>query len=358
MSRLARLVEQLKQAQGTALHISAGAPVRMRVEGRLVRMEVAVLTAEEIEAEMRSLANDALWDRMVDGHPADFPCELGGHRYRARCFMRHGGPTLILRTSANLSSFDELGLPATVKRLAHLRRGLVIIAGPTGSGKSTTVAALLNEIEEGRAKYVATIESPIELTFARQRTSVCQREVGSDTPSFAAGMQSALRQGADVVFTSDIPDEASMTCVLEAVAAGRLVVATVRAAGVVRALERLADRPGRRRAMLNGLAEHLSAVVSLLRLEHADGIRRCVAAEFLVRSRGLVTALREDKLGEVAGIMEQSETMQTMDDALVSMLNRNLIAFETAFGHARDKERIRELRPEARAAARRARRTY
>ncbi len=348
MTRLAALAQQLRDERGTALHITADAPIRMRIEGRLVRMEAATISAAEMKDEIRSLLDDAMWNRVESGQPADFPCELGGERYRARCFMCQGGPTVILRTTANLSCFDELGLPSTVRRLAHLRRGLVLISGPSGSGKSTTVGALFSAIEEGRAKHVTTIECPIETTYAHQRTSISQREVGTHVESFSLGMRAALRQGADVIFASDIPDVTTMALVLEAAAAGTLVVATVRASGVVRAIERLVDHPDRRGAMLNGLAEHLSAVVSLLRLQKADGLGHCVAAELVVRSRGVVAALREDDLPRITNVMQKSESMQTMDDALVDLLERHLIAFEDAYDQARDKPRFQALRPRSR----------
>lgn len=355
MSRLAQLAQKLKQSGGSALHVGADRPIRMRTAQRLTRVDGAPMTATEIETEVRTLAGPGLWERIQGGEPGDFTTTLAGERYHLRCFVRHGGPALVLRTTASLISFDDLGLPATVRRLAHLRRGLVVVAGPTGAGKSTTVAAMLNEIDEGRPKHVATIESPIELTFTQERTSISQREVGTHTESFATGLRAALRQGADVVFASDLPTAETVCLALEIVASGRLVVATVRASGATRAIERLVDHGAKRRAILNGVAEHLSAVVSQRRVQKADGRGHVAAVELLVRSRSIVAALRDDELSKLTSILERSDSMQTMDDALAKLLEQKQIAFEDAYDHARDKARFRNLREGARRVMRRTR---
>lgn len=352
MSRLERMLRQMEEEEGVALHIHVGHPVRVRVKGRLTRMDVPPLTSEELDSELRAITDDAQWEKITAELSSEFLCDVGGRRYRAHCFVHQGGRAIVLRTTAHLTRFAELDLPSTVQRLAHLRRGLVIIAGPTCSGKSTTVGALMNELEGGRPKHVVTIESPIEVTYDHQRTTISQREVGTHTPSFAEGLRAALHQGADVTFTSDVPDATCCELLLEAAASGTLVIATVRASGVVRALEELADRAERRHAMLNGLAEHLSAVISLLRLPRASGLGHCVATELAVRSRALVHALREDDLPSIREVMEASDSMLTMDDALADLLERGVLAFEDAYDHARDKDRFHDLRVAPRRAMR------
>lgn len=343
MSRLQTFLRKMGEQGGSALHVGVDGPPRVRIGNRLVRLEGESLSVSDVEAEIRTLTSAATLERIQRGEPADFPCEVGGVRYRGRCFIRHGGPTLVLRATAHLSAFSKLGLPTMVQRLAHLRRGLVLIAGPTGSGKSTTVGALLNEIETGRPKHVVTLESPIELVYAHQRTTISQREIGKHTATFAAGLSAAIRQRPDAIFVSALPDGESVALALQAAAAGALVVATVRASGVVRALEHLLDAtPLRRQATLNGLAEHLSAALSLLRLQQADGVGHAVAVEILVRNRGIVNALRGDDLGGIPEIMKHADNMRTMDDALVQLLEQKRIGLEDAFDHARDKERFRK----------------
>ncbi len=350
MGSIEALVRTLKDQGGSALHLCASAPPRLRVKGRLLGLSASGPSEEELGAWVRASVGAAVWQRLVGGEAADFPCVVNGDRYRARCFRRLGGMALVLRTTAMLSGFAELGLPSTVERLAHLRRGFVLVAGPTGAGKSTTAAALLRELENGRPKHVVTVESPVEVTYALEQTTISQREVGTHTESFAAGIASALRQSPDVVFVSDFPDGRTLELAFEAAAAGTLVIGTLRASGVVRALEHLLGRaPGRRRATLNALAEHLSAVVSLLRLQSADGRDHCVAAEILLRNRGTVAALREDELAALPQIMARADTMQTMDEALAALLEARRITLEDAYDHARDKQRFRPQRSAPRA---------
>ncbi len=342
MSHLTELIRRMQEGRGKALHVTAGQAPRMRIRDRLQKVEDLVLTSDELEAEVKALAGKQTWAKCLGGEADDFLCEIAGERYRARLFPSHTGPMLVLRSTAEMSSFKHLGLPRTVSRLAHLRRGFVIVAGPTGSGKSTTMGAFLSEIEAGRPKHVVTIESPIELTYVRKKTTISPREVGDHTTSFAAGLRAALRQSPDVIFASDLPDAESVGLALQAAAAGALMVVTVRASGVVRALEHYLElAPDRRRATLNALSEHLSAGVSLLRLQRADGTGHCVAAEILVRSRGVVGALRDDALESIHETMRRAENMQTMDDALAQLVKAKRIALEDAFDHARDKQRFK-----------------
>lgn len=343
MSRLEKYLRMLSEHGASALHVGVDAPPRVRVGGRLVHLDAEGMPLAELEAEIQALTSASTLEGIRRGEPADFPCELGGARYRARCFVRHGGPTLILRATAHLSAFSKLGLPTTVQRLAHLRRGLVLVSGPTGSGKSTTIGALLGELDTGRPKHVVTLESPVELIHVHQRTTISQREVGRHTKSFATGLASAIRQRPDVIFVSDLPDGESVALALEAASAGVLVIATVRASGVVRALERLLDAaPARRQATLHALAEHLSAALSLLRLSQADGAGHVVAVELLVRNRGIVNALRADDLAAIPEIVKEADNMRTMDDALAELVEQKRIALEDAFDHARDKDRFRK----------------
>jgi twitching motility protein PilT len=356
MSRLDELARALRAEQGQTLHVHAGKSVCMRAKGQLVRLQSKPLSADELMETLEALTDARTWDRIQRGLPTDFPCELAGAPFRAHAFWHRGGPALILKATAGLTSFAELGLPRTVERLAHLRRGLVLFTGPTGAGKTTAVNALFKAVEEGRSKHVVTLESPIELTVAARKTSFSRREVGSHIPTFADGLRASLRQGADIVYTSDIPDADALSAVIEVAASGALVVSCVAASSAVRALERLVANVERRPPLLHGLAEHFSAAVSLLRLPCADGIGHCVAAEILLRSRHVVAALHEDRFAALHDVMAGSERMRTMDDALLELLDEGRIAFEDAYAHARDKTRFRELEPRGTRAMRRTRR--
>ena len=340
MSALTTLVRLLREREGSSLIVAAGRRPQARIKGQLHAVADA-LDATVLAAELEAIAGADTIARVLAGEPVDFPCEIDGERMRARCTPSVTGLVLVLRSTAALSAISNLGLPSTVGRLAHLRRGFVVIAGPTGSGKTTTVGAIMNELDAGRPKHVVTIESPIDLTYDENKTAFSQREVGTHTPSFAAGIEAALRMAPDVIFVSDLPDALSAERALEAAAAGALVFVTLKASGVVRALDKIVElSPERRRATLSALAEHLSAAVSLLRVQRADGTGHVVAAEIMLRSRGVVRALREDALPTIVDAMANADNMQTMDDALAQLVKARVIAVEDAYDHARDKRRF------------------
>jgi twitching motility protein PilT len=341
VSALERLVHELLQRDGEALHVVAGS-ASLRVKGKLARAAEPALDGEVLAAAIAALGGEDTVARARGGAPVDFGCELGGEPLRARCFAHVGGLGLVLRRVPRLVAFDDLGLPPAVKRLALLRRGLVLVSGPRGAGKTTTVAALLREIDATRTKHVVVLESPAELDGALPRTVVCQREVGRHVPTFAAGFEAALRQGAEVIFASDLPDADAIARALEAVAAGVLVLATLRASGVVRTIEQLLARaPARTAATRRGIADSLAAAVSLVQVTTADALGRVVAAEVLLRGPGVASALRDRELTSLHKIMQREDGMQTLDDALASLVKRRVISLEEAFDHAREKQRFR-----------------
>jgi twitching motility protein PilT len=345
MERLKRMVNELVSRGGDVLHVGCEASASLRVHGQLARLGEGPLSGAELEAAITALAGEDALERIKAGAPLDFVCELDGERLRARCFARAGGTALVLRRQARFGAFDDLGLPPALKRIAFLRRGFVLVAGPRRSGKTSTVAAMLHEIDASRTKHIVLLEAPLEIDLPLCRSVLSQREIGRHAPTVATAMRAALRQGAEVIFTSHLPDAESVAVALEAAAAGALVFATVRASGVLRAIEKLIDLTGDRAPVTRrGLADNLSAAISLLQLARADGQGRCVAAEVLVRGPGVASALRDGDLGALYPIMQADETMQTMDDALASLAKRRVITLDEAFDHARDKQRFRRPR--------------
>jgi twitching motility protein PilT len=355
MARIDQLLESMKNQRGSVLHVGVGTKPRIRVAGVLRELDNAPsLSNDEVEQMVREIAGAAL----PAGTDADGPGAWTGHgshatldfaydvdhvgRFRVHCYQRHDGSAVVLRAAPDMLTSDELGLPSSVQRLAHLLRGLVIVAGPTGGGKSTTLAAIVDEINNNRVKHVVTVESPIEFVHNDCRSTFSQREVGEHTRDLASGLRAAMRMSPDVLVAGELRDADAADAAFAAAEAGILVLTTVSANGVVRALERLLqvypeDRQPQAR---NHLGEVLGGVVSQLLLPSVDGLSRCLAAEVLVRSRSVAAAVRDGDFSALEPIMQRTESMQTMDDALEQLVKRRRISSDAAYDHARDKTRF------------------
>jgi twitching motility protein PilT len=275
---------------------------------------------------------------------------MSQERFRANYFEQAQGIAAVFRRiPARIKSLDELALPAAIERLAHVNSGLVLVTGPTGSGKSTTLASIVHRINETYDKHVVTIEDPIEFVHSEQRCVFSQREVGTDAPSFAEALRSAMRQDADVILVGELRDLETISLALQAAEMGALVLATLHTSGAAKTIDRIVDVfPGAEQPRIRlSLGDALAAVVSQLLVPTSDGKGRVAATEILFRCQGLANAIREGATPMIRNLIQSGHRagMRSMDDSLLELLASKRITFDEANRKATEKQRFENHRP-------------
>ena len=330
-------LRHLVEVAGSDLHLKAGGPAYVRVDGELTAVDtLPPLTASDTEGFARRLMPADRWDRFEGGAEADFAYALAdGTRFRAAAFSQLGKVGLVLRRlESGGPSFDALGLPASVRKLAEEHRGLVLLTGPTGTGKTTTTAAMIGHINATRPCHILTLEDPIEILHKDLQADVTQREIGQDTSDFATALRAAMRQDPDVIFVGEIRDYETVSAALQAAETGHFVIATLHTTNVAETVTRIIDffPPHQAQQVRVSLAGCLAGVVSQRLLPRIDG-GRIPAVEVLV-SNGRVRDLILDpqKTHQIHDIVAEGSFygMQTFDQALISLFRSGLVDIEDA----------------------------
>ncbi|MEO7428769.1 MAG: PilT/PilU family type 4a pilus ATPase [Acidimicrobiales bacterium] len=348
MSQLDELLTYLDEVQGSDLHLKPGAVPHVRVDGQLRPAPFEPVAPGVVEALAAEVLDDLrLADLETSGEVSSGLSVPGVGRFRVAVHRQRGSLAMVVRrVPPEIPVLEELGLPLQVERFAEDERGLVLITGPPGSGKTTTSAALLDRINRTRACHVLTIEDPIEVLHADVKSLMTQREVGTDTASYAEGLHSGLRQDADVIFVGELIDAASARQALTAAEVGHLVISTLRASTATDTVARFIE--------LFPLAEQDLArhsLVSVLRgiacqrlLERADGKGRVVAAEVLVGTAKVVDVIADGaRAGELERVLAdgQYHGMQTLDQALLERVRDGLISMRDALAASSNPEDLR-----------------
>ncbi len=323
MNGVDRLLRHLAAFEGSDLHLAPGEAPRWRRDGVLQPVEgERAPTAEELETLLRAIAPRAVWAAFDDD--ADFAYEAEGlGRFRVSCFRTGAGPAAVIRRVAGaVLRLDALGLPAAAGSLADLERGLVLVAGPTGSGKSTTLAALVDRVNRTSARHVVTLEDPVEFVHTDQRSCISHRHVPAR--AFASALRAAMRQDADVILVGELRDAETLELALTAAEMGALVLAAVQTVDVAHTLDRVidvfpVDRQPHARALL---ADTLQGVLAQRLVPTAEGRGRVVAVELLLRTPSLLPLLRDGRTAGARAVMLAGRGlgMQTMDDALAALV--------------------------------------
>lgn len=350
MSELDQLLSYLNDVEGSDLHLKPGAVPHVRVDGQLLpapfeRVEPGVV--EALAAEV--LDDDRRAQLDATGEVSSGLSRAGLGRYRVAVHRQRGSMAMVVRRVApEIPVLDELGLPVQVERFADDDRGLLLVTGPPGSGKTTTVAALIDRINRSRAAHVLTIEDPIEVLHADVKSLMTQREVGTDTLSYVDALRGGLRQDADVIFVGELADAATARLALTAAEVGHLVISTLRASTATDAIARLielfpADEQDLARRSLVGV---LGGIVCQRLLERADGKGRVVAAEVLVSTAKVVDAIlghASGRGGDLDGILAdgQYHGMQTLDQALLELVREGLVSTRDAIATSSNPEDLR-----------------
>ena len=326
------------------LHLSAGMPPIVRVHGQMCRINTEPLSHPQVVALLADIMNDSQQRHYQQALECDFSIEVPGlSRFRVNAFHQSRGAAAVLRTIASrVLSLQELGAPAILGELALRPRCLVLVTGPTGSGKSTTLAAMVHHLNETEAGHILTVEDPIEFLHESRKCLVNQREVGPMTHSFAAALRSALREDPDAILVGEMRDLETIRLALTAAETGHLVFGTLHTASAAKTIDRIidvfpADEKGMVRAML---AESLQAVIAQTLCRQADGTGRVAAHEIMLATSAIRNLIRENKVAQMYSAIQTGSAigMQTLDQALSDWVRRRVITPAEARSKARHPE--------------------
>ena len=324
------LLREAADKGASDLHLSAGEPPLLRVHGDLVRIEHPPVTPEQVTELVNSIMSDAQRATFEAEHEVDFACELEGKgRFRVNVFVHSRGPGAVLRTiPTQIPALDTLHMPPVLKELCTRERGLVLVTGPTGSGKSTTLAAMVDVINQTWDAHILTIEDPIEFVHPPKRCLVNQREVGPHTNSFSNALRSALREDPDVILIGEMRDLETISLALTAAETGHLVFGTLHTSSAPKTIDRIIDvfPAGQQGQIRTMLSESLEAVVAQTLLKKKGG-GRVAACEVLIGTPAVRNLIREGKLHQITSMMQTGQRlgMQTLDMGLADLVKRGLI---------------------------------
>ena len=342
-----QLLEAMVENGASDLHIHVGRSPSLRVNGTIVSIDGAALTAEDAKALVLALVPPAQLGRLDADGGCDFAFSFRQKtRLRVNAFRGHNGYGMVLRLlPSKMYTLEQLRLPAVIKDMLKRARGLVLVTGPTGSGKSTTLASMINWINENEQGHIITIEDPIEYTHVHKNSVVTQREVGVDLPSFAEGVRSALRQDPDVILIGEMRDLETIEAAVTAAETGHLVLGTLHTSGAARTVDRIIDAfpAGARDQIRSQLSTSLSAVISQCLLHTTDD-RRVAAFEIMIRTDGVAAKIREGKTYQLLTDIETggARGMRTLDSDLLALFLQGLVSEEEVFNYCQNPEAMRE----------------
>jgi twitching motility protein PilT len=351
MPYLDQFFDLLVKQGASDLHIGEGQPPKIRRHGDVMPIREEPVTREEATVMMSEICGAKNWELFLERGDLDFAYERNKEsRFRCNFLKQANGYGAVFRLiPTKIAPLEQLGIPAVVREFGHLRGGLVLVTGPTGSGKSTTLAALIDYINENFARHVVTIEEPIEFVHDNKRSIITQREVPTDSESFPSGLKAALREDADIILVGEMRDLETISLALTAAETGLLVFGTLHTNNARKTVDRMidafpADKQPQVRTML---ANSLRGVLAQLLLKKADGSGRIAVNEILIANSAVAAIIREgatQKLQDVI-IAGKGEGMQFMDDAIWALLQQGIVSPHEAFMKSIDKNLFKKFLP-------------
>jgi len=331
------------------LHIATGEPPILRVNGDLKRTEFAPLTKDQVKTLCYSFLTKHQQEILESSYELDLAYGVEGiGRFRINVYKDRIGYSAALRIiTENIPSLEQLNLPATTKVIAQLPRGLVLVTGPTGSGKSTTLAAIIDWINTHRGEHILTIEDPIEFVHKSKKSLINQREVGTDTHSFNAALRSALREDPDVILIGEMRDLETISLAVTAAETGHLVFGTLHTSSAATTIDRLIDvfPPEQQMQIRIQLSSSLKAVLSQTLLPKKDGSGRCMAMEIMTVTPAIANLIREGKTSQIYSAIQtgRKEGMQTLEAALADLYRQGLVRIEDILNKSSKVDQLRNL---------------
>ncbi len=333
------------QHDASDLHLSTGTPPSIRVDGDVRKLNIPAFDAKDVNALVYDIMNDRQRKEYEENLEVDFSFEVPNlARFRVNAFNQNRGPAAVFRTiPSKILSLDDLGCPEIFREISDTPRGLVLVTGPTGSGKSTTLAAMVDYINKHKHDHILTIEDPIEFVHDNHKCLINQREVHRDTLSFSAALRSALREDPDVILVGEMRDLETIRLAMTAAETGHLVFGTLHTTSAPKTIDRIIDVfPGEEKSMVRSmLSESLRAVISQTLIKKVGG-GRIAAHEIMIGVPAIRNLIREDKIAQMYSAIQtgMQHGMQTMDQCLQNLVNRGLISKKDAMEKAVDKNQF------------------
>ena len=349
MAKLDAFFKLMVEQGASDLHLTSGLQPILRVGGELQRIRYQTLENDELKKMLYEITTEYKVKEFEETGDIDFAYEIPGlSRYRANFFVQTNGVAAVFRQIPDtILSTEQLGLPNVLNKLPMLPKGLVLVTGPTGSGKSTTLAALVDYANTHRKDHILTIEDPVEFVHKSKNCVVNHREVGSHTKSFAAALRAALREDPDIILVGEMRDLETISLACEAASTGHLVFGTVHTQSAAKTVDRIIDVfPHEQQEQIRAtLADSLQAVVSQTLFKRRDGKGRCAALEILIVTPAVRNLIRDNKTFQIHTVLQTGKKygMQSLDDAIMDLLNKRRINAEDAYLHCLDKERFRQF---------------
>ena len=337
------------ESEASDIHLSVGAPPTLRINGKLVRMETRALLSEDMDSIASEVASSDQIHRLNSEGSVDFAVTHDGqNRFRVSLYRQKGTTALAMRLlPKEMLSFDEIGMPMVVEHLIRMPRGLVLVTGPTGSGKTTTLAAMLHAINTRVGAHIVTIEDPIEYIHEHQLGMVHQREIGRDVPGFAEGLRRSLRQDPDVIFVGEMRDLETMETAIRAAETGHLVFSTLHTTGAGRTVDRIVDSfPSHQQEQIRiQLSTNLRGVISQLLIPRIDKPGRIAVFEVMTNTHAIGALIRDNKTFRIATEIQTGAKhgMLTIEQSLVDLYLSGVISREEVFAKAQDPELATQL---------------
>ena len=328
------------------LHISAGLPPMIRVNGDIRRINLPEMNADEVGTMISSIMNDLQRKNYQQNLETDFSFELPNiARFRVNAFNTNRGPAAVLRTiPSKVLTLEELKAPRIFQKIADNPRGLVLVTGPTGSGKSTTLAAMMDYVNEKYSAHILTIEDPIEFVHQSKKCLVNQRELGEHTHSFANALRSALREDPAIILVGEMRDPETIGLALTAAETGHLVFGTLHTTSAAKTIDRIIDVfPAAEKEMVRSmLSESLRAVIAQTLLKTKDGKGRVAAHEIMISTPAIRNLIRENKIAQMQSSIQTGQNfgMQTLDQCLQDLVRRNIVSLADARAKAQNPDMI------------------
>lgn len=347
-TKIEPLLEEVIKRKASDLHLQVGLPPMLRVDGKLIPNGTQILTEEAVEQLVFAILDEEQKDILLKDKEFDFSFAFGDFgRFRVNAFHERGNLAAALRLIPNeILSVEQLGLPPIINKFAEYPRGLVLVTGPTGSGKSTTLAGIIGKINAERAEHIITIEDPIEFTHKSNKSVIVQREVHYDTYSFSAALRSCLREDPDVVLIGEMRDLETIAAAITIAETGHLVLATLHTNSAAQSIDRMIDvfPPHQQPQVRSQLANILMGICSQ-RLIPSIGGGRIAAAEILVATPAVRNIIREGKSHQLEAVIQTGAEfgMQSMDRTLVQLIHAGSITYDEARNYAVDIQELDRL---------------
>ena len=349
MARIDAFFKLMNEQGASDLHLISGQPPALRIRGDIERIKYKVLDDDELRSMLYEISPEEKVKIFEETGDVDFGYEIPGlARYRANFFMQKNGIGAVFREiPSTIMTVEQLGLPSVVSKLATLPRGLVLVTGPTGSGKSTTLAAIIDVANRSRKDHIITIEDPIEFVHQSQSCIVNHREVGIHTNTFASALRGALREDPDIILVGEMRDLETISLAIEAASTGHLVFGTLHTTSAPKTVDRAIEVfPASEQAQIRStLADGLRAIIAQVLFKRIDIKARCVALEILIATAAVRNLVREGKTHQIPSMIQTGKKygMQLLDDAIMELYNKGWISADEAYMKSNEKAKFRPL---------------